>query len=62
MCAENSEADIPFIRRYLARRLVHDGNIYKEGKAIKTAVDLYFPKIVTGTVSMMQMFVQVWEE
>ena len=56
------EAKTKFVKQYLKRRLLHDGNPYHEGEALRTALEIQQPKLICGTVPMIGMLLQVWEQ
>ena len=56
------EAKSKFANQFLARRLLHDGNPYHEGEALHSAIEIRRPKLVLGTVPMIGMLMQVWEQ
>ena len=56
------EARTAFVMRYISKRIVHDGNAYKEGEALKTLIEIRCPKLMCGTVPIIRMLLQVWEQ
>ena len=58
--AEVPDADTPFIKRYISRRILHDGNAYKEDEALAQAIAIHKPRIICGTVPMVRTALEVW--
>ena len=56
------EAKSKLAYQFLARRLVHDGNPYHGGEALRLAIEIRRPKLVFGTIPMIGMLMQVWKQ
>lgn len=51
-----------FIRKYVVRRILHNGNVYHEVDTLRELISMKTARIICGTIPTIQMLIEVWDQ